>query len=575
MEKFNYNQILMLRDKYKNLVNNIATFRMIVFLMWVISFCLVAKSSFFYVVGFIFIFLFIILIFVHDKYYKFLDYYERYIVVLDEYKARLNGSWRNFADKGEEYFSELLNDLDIVGDNSLFQYLSVCVTKGGRDKLINRLSNIELSPKDLTNSQKAISELVSNVDFDIRFLVYMFGYRNKNKNLEDNFTCLDRSVGNRNVDLIIGMIFSVISLISLIFSFLGIISFKYFFGVFVFNFCSNYVYSLIYREEFDMINKVSNDYSKLADVYNFIINTDFKVSMLKKIKENIFNSSVSIKKLVFIDDLNNLKNNILSSFVFNGLFSVNIIVMFLFSRFQDSKSVSDLKNGVSDIEELEVLISLAGIGILNDNSCLPVLDDKVSLEFNNIRHPLIDKEKVVGNDFAGVNGVNIITGSNMGGKTSFLRTIGVNLILMNAGTYVCADSFSSSYFKIFTSISVLDDIDKGISTFYGELLRIKKAVSYNKGNRLILVDEIFKGTNYNDRMYGALNVIKKLNDEKTILFITTHDFEVCDFKVKNLENYHVKEYYEGDNIKFDYKIRKGKCSSTNAKYLMKKLDIID
>ena len=92
---------------------------------------------------------------------------------------------------------------------------------------------------------------------------------------------------------------------------------------------------------------------------------------------------------------------------------------------------------------------------------------------------------------------------------------------------------------------------------------------------MILVDEIFKGTNYNDRMYGALNVINKLNDKKTILFITTHDFEVCDFDVKNLRNFYVKEYYEGDNIKFDYKIREGKCSSTNAKYLLKILNIID
>ena len=73
----------------------------------------------------------------------------------------------------------------------------------------------------------------------------------------------------------------------------------------------------------------------------------------------------------------------------------------------------------------------------------------------------------------------------------------------------------------------------------------------------------------------AINVIKKLNDQKTVLFITTHDFELCDIKIKNLYNYYVKEYYDGDNICFDYKIRRGKCESTNAKYLMKKLNIVD
>lgn len=146
---------------------------------------------------------------------------------------------------------------------------------------------------------------------------------------------------------------------------------------------------------------------------------------------------------------------------------------------------------------------------------------------------------------------------------------------MNAGTYVCADEFNSCFFKVFTSISVSDNIDKGISTFMGELLRIKKAIDYKKENKLVLVDEIFKGTNYSDRIYGANEVIKKLDNDKTILFVTTHDFELCECKVSNLNNYHFKEYYDDNGICFDYKIRNGKCSSTNAKYLMKKLNIID
>ena len=96
-----------------------------------------------------------------------------------------------------------------------------------------------------------------------------------------------------------------------------------------------------------------------------------------------------------------------------------------------------------------------------------------------------------------------------------------------------------------------------------------------KKNKIVLVDEIFKGTNYQDRLYGAKKVIEKLNKKNTILFVTTHDFELCDISDSNVNNYNVSEYYEGDTIKFDYKVRKGKCQSTNAKYLMKKLNIID
>ena len=148
------------------------------------------------------------------------------------------------------------------------------------------------------------------------------------------------------------------------------------------------------------------------------------------------------------------------------------------------------------------------------------------------------------------------------------------MILMNAGGYVCADSFSSCYCKIFTSMRIRDDLVNGISTFYGELLRIKDAINYiDKGNMLVLIDEIFKGTNYQDRIYGAKEVINRLRTDNIISFITTHDFVLCD--EDGVNNYYVKEYYEGDEIKFDYKIREGKCNSTNARYLMKKIGIIE
>ena len=216
------------------------------------------------------------------------------------------------------------------------------------------------------------------------------------------------------------------------------------------------------------------------------------------------------------------------------------------------------------------------MGVVKNHKCIPVSSNDVVIEFEHLYHPLMKESKCVPNCFQTCNGVNIITGSNMGGKSTFLRTIGINLILMNAGGFVNADSFKSNYYKIFTSMRVSDDALRGISTFYGELLRIKDAMDYSNENKpmVVLVDEIFKGTNYNDRIYGSEEVIKKLNQKNVILFITTHDFELCDVKVNNIYNYHFKEYYEKDKIKFDYIIRNGKCNSTNARYLMEQIGII-
>lgn len=574
MEKFNYHKFVCLRSKYEKFVNIIATIRIIIFMLAIIFLCFGNKNIIFTFFGIFFCFIFFILVLIHNRFYNLLDYYRKYVNILNQYEDRLNGNWKKFEDNGIDYNDDLLKDLDIVGDNSLFQFLNVCKTLGGRNKLIDKLSNRKVSKEEIVNNQRAIKELVKNVDFDIDFLVNLSYLSNKKINLESNFKYLDTSIGRRFIDLIFATIFSFVSLFLFFLSFFKIISFNFFYGMFIFNFLINYMYSYIYKYEFESINKVSNDYNKLYRVYKCILKNHFNCSKLKKIYKDIESSNDSINKLVFINDLNNLKNNILSSFIFNGLFCINIIVMFMYSRFQD-KNIDSLKRGIVDIEELEAMISLAGIGLIKTNVCMPVVDNKVKISFSNIMHPLLHESKCVGNDFNCGNSVNIITGSNMGGKTSFLRTIGINLILMNAGTYVCADNFSSCYFKIFTSMRVCDDINKGISTFYGELLRIKNAMDYEDGNRLILVDEIFKGTNYQDRIYGAINVIKKLNDQKTVLFITTHDFELCDIKIKNLYNYYVKEYYDGDNICFDYKIRRGKCESTNAKYLMKKLNIVD
>ena len=574
MNKFNYDKYLLMRNETKSIVNKISFFRLLIFLFIIISFILGAKVNIFNIIGVILIFAFIILIFIHDGYYKRLNYYEKYLNVLEQYKDRDNGNWKKFKDIGEEYSSELFMDLNIVGDNSLFQYLSVCKTKGGRDVLIDKLSNKKINHKELLKNQEAIKELASNVDFDVNFLVAMSCFDGKLIDLKDNFSLLDKKIGNKYFDIVVGLLFASLCIIFLLLGLFNVISYNYFMGIFIFNFLINFMYEFIFRDDFSNIDKISNDYYKLNDVYKVIVNTKFNSKKLNSISNDISLDIDKIKYLFFINDLNNLKNNILSSSIFNGLFCINIVVMFMYSLFL-KKDVNTLKVGITDIEELEALISLAGIGILKKNVCMPILVDDVELDFKNIEHPLISSGKVVANDFSNTAGVNIITGSNMGGKTTFIRTVGINLILMNAGTFVCSTSFRSCYFKIFTSISVTDNIDKGISTFYGELLRMKKAIDFHGGNRLVLVDEIFKGTNYNDRIYGAMNVIEKLDDSKTILFVTTHDFELCDYKIKNLRNYYFKEYYEGDSIKFDYKLREGKCESTNAKYLMKKLNIID
>lgn len=574
MKKFDYEKYKKEKEYFQKKVDTISSIRMLIFIFMIGSFILGAKNTYFNYLGILFIIIFVILIFIHDNYYKKLDYYRKYVIIINEYLDRINGKWRNFNDIGEEFFNDLFNDLDIVGSNSLFQYLNISRTLGGRRKFIDLLSNKKSSDVKLRERQEAILELSKKINFVIDFQVQLQCYKKNEKDLEKNLELLNKNVGSKKIELGIAVVCSFISVVLLILGWLNVISYNYFYGFFIFNFLINYMYSYIYRDVFSNITDIASDYSNLLGVYNSIINNNFDSKLLVKFRQDVLKSKNNITKLIYIDDLNNLKNNILSNFIFNGFFCINLIVMYMYSKFQES-DIKNVKTGIIIIENMEALISLAGLGMVKDNVVIPKISNNVSIHAVNICHPLLLEKNVVGNDFNSTNGVNVITGSNMGGKTSFLRTIGINLILFSAGGFVCASEFSSSYFKIYTSMRVSDDIDKGISTFYGELLRIKKALSDKSDNRLVLVDEIFKGTNYNDRMYGAYQVMKKLNDNRTILLITTHDFELCDAKIDNLNNYYFKEYYEGEVIKFDYKIRSGKCDSTNAKYLMKKLGIID
>lgn len=576
-KKLEYQKYLNQKQFYEKKVNKVASLRMIAFLIMIFSFIL---KYYYYKVFWETIFIlslvsFFILVIIHDKYFKKYHYYASYLNILENYLQRASGEWKKFKDTGEEFLKEenhYLRDLDVLGQKSLFQYLCICKTIGGKRRLFQKLSNENLDTQKLVATQQAVEELSKSKEFIINYQIALAEYQNKAIDLSTIFSTYTKDHAQNVRDYLIAAMTMILLITFFCLSLFHFISVKYFYGLFLFNYLISFMYSLIYHHDFDKMTNLVRTYHQIPYLANIILKENFTSKKLQKIKKEVFTTSEMTKKINFLDSLNSIKDNLLFNFLFNGLFCINLISRSYFNLFL-KKDFPKLKSSINDMEELEALISLSTIGILKENICMPTKWEKVSIEFKEIKHPLLEENICVANDFESDAGVNIITGSNMGGKTSFLRTIGINLILMNAGTFTCATSFSSAYFKIFTSMRINDDIEKGISTFYGELLRIKEALSYlEKGNMIVLIDEIFKGTNYQDRIYGAKKVIQRLQNKQVITFLTTHDFELCD--EKNIKNYHVKEYYEGDKIQFDYKIRPGKCTSTNAKYLMEKLNII-
>ena len=274
------------------------------------------------------------------------------------------------------------------------------------------------------------------------------------------------------------------------------------------------------------------------------------------------------------------RRNFFFYFLANGLFVFDFAAGLLFERWCRREGAR-LAPALAVWHECEVLLSLSTLAVTQARTVFPVFleGEAPRLTATALRNPLLPEESAVANDASLTAGTTIITGSNMSGKTTWLRTLGMNAVLAWAGAPVCAVAFSLSPLALYTSIRVDDSLAEGMSTFYAELLRIKEMVAAERTGRplLLLIDEIFKGTNSADRITGARAALAHLTNAHSITLVSTHDFELCDLEVPGgrVRNAHFEEQYQDGKIAFDYRLRAGRCQTTNAVYLLRLVGILD
>ena len=274
------------------------------------------------------------------------------------------------------------------------------------------------------------------------------------------------------------------------------------------------------------------------------------------------------------------RRNFFFYFLANGLFAFDFAAGLLFERWCRREGAR-LAPALAVWHECEVLLSLSTLAVTQARTVFPVFleGEAPRLTATALRNPLLPEESAVANDAALTAGTTIITGSNMSGKTTWLRTLGMNAVLAWAGAPVCAAAFSLSPLALYTSIRVDDSLAEGMSTFYAELLRIKEMVAAERTGRplLLLIDEIFKGTNSADRITGARAALAHLTNAHSITLVSTHDFELCDLEIPGgrVRNAHFEEHYQDGKIAFDYRLRAGRCQTTNAVYLLRLVGILD
>lgn len=501
----------------------------------------------------------------------------------ERYMQRASGDWMEFEDKGEEYIDldhNYSNDLDIVGENSIFQYLNIANTHTGRNIFSRDLLFPKKDKAEIQARQEAIRELSEDMDL-VQEIEYLTLREKKNLRAPDKLIEYAESSKNVVENKYIKNIIRFLPVFTIAANILGLVlgqSLIMYLGIFL-----AVVQVLIWLVSMfknssllATVGYLKYNLETYLEILKLIEKKDFKSDKLKEIKKTMFSEKSSsieaIKGLDKITQIINIRSGGILNLVLNAVFLWDYQCIFLLEAWK-TKYGGKVKDWIEGIGQLESLMSFSVLENVDENISYPqIREEEPMIVATQIGHPLINREERVNNDLDLDDEIFIITGSNMSGKTTFLRTIGINLVLAYNGAPVCASEMESSILDIMTSMRVQDDLAAGISTFYAEILRIKKIIDKSKEDRpmIFLVDEIFTGTNSPDRIAGAKNVLANLNKENVIGAITTHDLELCELDSdERIENYHFRDKYKDDNILFDYKIRSGKSTSTNAKNLMR------
>jgi len=304
--------------------------------------------------------------------------------------------------------------------------------------------------------------------------------------------------------------------------------------------------------------KVSKEIAAFSEIKKFYPRTAFN-QKLDKVKF----------KTAFISFEKNMDNEFASIFwVFSEFVKItfNIEYIIFYSFIDDIKnSEEELRQVFHFVGEIDCAISTASLKASGQSICHPEFTPKKKLIVKEISHPLLSD--CVVNDLSLKNSSLLLTGSNMSGKTTFIRSVAINTIFAQTLNICFAKKFTAPFFKIYSSIRITDDLLENTSYYLEEVTTIKKLItaSSDKNPCLFVLDEIFKGTNTIERISGGKAILSYLNKENNMVLVSTHDIELTDLLNKeNYELYHFSEHIENNQLKFDHKLKPGKLKSRNA-----------
>ncbi len=573
-------------------IKNISAFRVIVFLVTLVGIYVLSGRS---LTGLIIVAVagfsvFIALINRHDSLFPrkrnteaLLSINQNELKLLDrDTTHQVDG--REYLDTGHPFAA----DLDIFGPRSLFQLLDRSATTSGRERLAATLQDPMAHVPQLIERQQAIEEL-KNLPLWRQEFQALGGADVSNQTALEKllkWSKISTISFNKPIYKILLWLNPILGFSVVLLIVLGVLN-ETAFLLFLFMPGLTFGTQLLkINLEYDLLERQAGLLRKYAALFKKTEEPDFKSAILKKeisklagTKTSAHNAFLHLSKILKVFDW---RLNMVLGVLLEVFFLWDIKQLVRLEKWKKQHAL-EIPGWFAALSAMEELVSFAGFAFNHPDAVMPVVSEHdFTLKAENLKHPFLAEEVCVGNPVSlpGWHQFHIITGANMAGKSTYLRTVGINLVLAECGAPVLADRFEFTPVQIFTGIKTSDSLQDGASYFFAELQRLKEIMDrLRKGEQLLIIlDEILRGTNSKDKQKGSMALLRQLMQYNASGLIATHDLTLGDLAREFPGEIHNKRFeveIENNEMTFDYTLKEGISQNLNATFLLKKMNITD
>lgn len=523
----------------------------------------------------------------HRKLNRSIERHKHWIEIKKVQQARINLDWAEMPSVLNEPLEEhpFAKDIHLTGPKSLMQLINVAISEGGQQRLRSWLLNVEPDKDQILKRQALVKELTKAGLFRDKLLLHTSIVNRKNRQPWQGkhlLNWLKQPTNTVSVKFI--LIMSVLAALNV-----SLLVLNQFGWIPAYWWASGGLYLILYLNQQGKILPLLHEASSLeqsltrfSTAFEYVESFNYRrMPMTAEVLQSFVNPeqkpSKILRQIARVASAASVRGNPLVWLILNALMPWDFIFLHQLNRAKNDLKHT-LPTWLEQWYELEALCSLASFASLNPNYTFPKINEASENLFSTqqLGHPLIPQDQKVCNDFQleQVGQTIIITGSNMSGKSTFLRTVAINLCLAFAAAPVNAAQFETRLFRLFTCIQVSDSLADGFSYFYAEVRRLRQLLMELEKKHdlplLFFIDEIFRGTNNQERLIGSRAYIKALVGKHGVGMISTHDLELVHLAEDDglIQNYHFRESVEDGKMHFDYQLHSGPCPTTNALKIM-------